>query len=102
MNEEKILFELEEDFLNFDKLDNIFNKKLPKDIVKVIYNMIKPICDDCFNCCVVCRIYCYFNCLRESSGRDMCNEPELKRELYKYNNDIDGNNNDDETTSLLS
>ena len=84
MNENDILKEIETNFLDFEKLDKIFQKKLPQEIVKVIFDMIEPICNDCFNCCNICRIYCYLGCLRNESGRNVCNKPEFERSVLNY------------------
>lgn len=101
---EETMEELDTYILTFEKLDEIFEKKLPKDIVKIIYDMIEPVCNSCENCCMICSIYCYFfNCLRFESGRDVCNTPEYNRELHRYLlPPSDNNGNDEEKTSLLS
>lgn len=96
-NEELILLEIEQNFLDFDKLDKIFQNKLPKDIVKLIYDMIEPICSSCMNCCNICRIYCYMGCLRNESGRNVCNRPEFDREIYKITHPTEEKEEEKET-----
>lgn len=81
---ENILIEIGRDFIDFDDLDEIIYEYLPKDIIKIIFDMVNPICKLCYECCVVCKIYCYFNCLRETSGVDTCNKKELEQEMAIY------------------
>lgn len=83
-NYENTLREIERDFIDFNDLDEIIYDFLPKDIIEIIFEMINPICKYCFECCVVCKIYCYFNCLRETSGVDICNKKELEQEMKRY------------------
>lgn len=82
---DETLEELENHILTIDKLDELFEEKLPREIVELIYDMADPICKSCSNCCSICSIYCfYFECLRDIGGRDVCNLPECNRELQKY------------------
>lgn len=76
-NIDTIIKEIEKDMINIEKIDEIFYDKLPKDLTKHIYSYINPICDDCYNCCKICSMYCYFNCLRIEGGRNVCNKSEF-------------------------
>lgn len=101
--EELLLLEIEENFLTFEKVDDIFKKKLPKDLVKHIYKFVDPICPKCSQCCNICRIYCYLGCLRKESQRDICNRPEFNKMVYRYNTPVvtyvDSNDTDDISVS---
>jgi hypothetical protein len=75
--------------LTFEKLDNIFKKRLPKDLVKYIYEYMEPYCNDCKNCCKLCLYYCSIDCLR-FENRDICCKGELQTVInrYKINQEI--------------
>lgn len=70
--------------LSFEEIDNIFKQKLPKDITKLIFIFTKDICDNCYNCCELCRLYCFIQpCLRTQEINVCCNT-ELINELKNY------------------
>ena len=89
-NEEDILIILEQ-ITDFDKLNKIFFNIFCEDIVKIIYSYSKTICDECYVCCNLCKIYCHFECLR--GNRNLCCKYEfnsllrdIEKELEKKNN----------------
>ena len=69
--------------LTFEKFDDIFKEKLPKDLVKHIYEYVEPYCKDCENCCKLCLYYCSIDCLR-FENRDICCKGELNTEINRY------------------
>lgn len=80
---EEFLDEFLETILTFEKFDNIFKEKLPKDLSKYIYDLVEPYCKKCEKCCKLCLYYCSIGCLRYNN-RDVCVRFELNEEIKKY------------------
>jgi len=74
--------DLIENITTNENLDKIFYDKLPKDLVILIFSFINIICNDCNNCCDICKINCYFT---EYCNRNhVCFLNELNRLVNEY------------------
>mgnify|MGYP001587734265 CR=1 FL=1 len=69
--------------LTFEKFDEIFKEKLPKDITGYIYKFVEPYCKECSKCCKLCLFYCNISCLR-FENRNVCCRWEFNEEIRRY------------------
>ena len=73
--------------LNLKRLDKLFtdmDNHFPYEISKLIYNYLN--CNDCKNCCSICRLHCFLNedaCIR--GERDVCARYEFNSLNKKFN-----------------
>jgi len=80
---DEILDDFLKTILTFEKFDNIFKKKLPRDLVRYIYDYVEPYCKECEKCCKICLYYCSLDCLR-FENRDVCCRFELNEIIKRY------------------
>ena len=70
--------------LNFKFLDEELEKQgIPKDLTELIFSYSIPYCEECKNCCSICKFYCSIECLRYERA-DSCCKYELNQLLKKY------------------
>jgi len=80
---EVFLDEFLKTILTFEKFDDIFKGKLPKDITGYIYKFVEPYCQECSKCCKLCLYYCSLDCLRFQNS-DICVRFEFDQQIRKY------------------
>lgn len=90
---------MKNNIINIGDLDNILIE-IPLEIVELIYQYQYPFCNECSNCCNLCKFYCYLECLR-FDNRDVCCQGELNSMEYRYNNIEQESDSEEEIENLL-